>query len=316
VRGTLHLGPDLPARPLTSALLDRMAWGYVTPTYAALGLRFRIRTTNPAVGAYFADILQPMAADGAAAHTYSVVERETRSGLDRYRIYLDGHRILSASAPGMVVATLLWHLNVAVVDTSGDWLLLHASAAELDGATALFVAPMEHGKTTLVAAMVRAGLRYVTDEAVAIDPSTGLVHPFHKPLSIGPGSFPVLPELEPSIPADVEQYLSPSWNVSVSALRSDALAPVSRPAVVVLPRYDPDSSTQLEPITKAEALVELAGNAFNLADHGPSGFATLADLVRGCDCYRLTVNDLGSATELVVAALGAADLRLAVSHAS
>ena len=49
---------------------------------------------------------------------------------------------------------------------------------------------MESGKTTLVAGLVLAGLRYLTDEAVAIRPADGGITPFPKALSVDHGSWP------------------------------------------------------------------------------------------------------------------------------
>jgi hypothetical protein len=293
---------DLGPRPRVNRALDDLTWGYESPTFEALGLRFRIQTTDRDLGEYLGSVLAPLASSGPAAHTYTILEA-TIGDRRRHRIYIDGHRLLSAEAPGMVVATFLWHINTAVVDTSAAWLLLHASAAELDGHTVVMVAPMESGKTTLVAGLVRAGLRYVTDEAVAIAPDTGLVHPFHKPLSIGPGSFDVLADLAPTVAADVAPYLSYQWNVAVDGIRPDALAGVSRPAVIVMPAYNPNASTELAPASRGETLVAAATNSFNLRTHGEDGFHLLADVVSKCACFRLTVNDLDEAVEAVIDAL-------------
>ena len=87
-------------------------------------------------------------------------------------------------------------------------MLVHAGAVEWDGHAALFPAPMESGKTTLVAGLVRAGARYLSDEAAAIDPETLLVHPFPKSLTIGAGSWEVLADLAPAVDPEVtRRYL-------------------------------------------------------------------------------------------------------------
>ena len=60
---------------------------------------------------------------------------------------------------------------------------MHASAAvpAISGVAGTgivaFPASMNSGKSTLVAALVRAGYAYVTDETVAVDPTTLAVTP-------------------------------------------------------------------------------------------------------------------------------------------
>ena len=67
--------------------------------------------------------------------------------------------------------------------------------------TGKLTAPTGAGKTTLTAAAVDAGLGYLSDERIGID-STGMAHPYHKPLSLKRGSWPLLPHLEPDDPDD------------------------------------------------------------------------------------------------------------------
>ena len=56
---------------------------------------------------------------------------------------------------------------------------------------------VDHGKTTLTAALVGEGLAYITDETVCIDPVSLKIEPFSKPLTVKPGSQELLRHLEP-----------------------------------------------------------------------------------------------------------------------
>lgn len=67
---------------------------------------------------------------------------------------------------------------------TGRLLMLHAGAVSRpDGRCAVFVAPSGTGKTTLARVASRT-FGYVTDETVGIDPGTGNIHAYPKPLSI------------------------------------------------------------------------------------------------------------------------------------
>lgn len=48
---------------------------------------------------------------------------------------------------------------------------LHGSAVEFDGTAVAFLAPKHHGKSTLAAALVRAGAKLLSDDTVAVQPS-------------------------------------------------------------------------------------------------------------------------------------------------
>ena len=71
---------------------------------------------------------------------------------------------------------------------TGRLLMFHAGAVSHPetGASVVFVAPSGTGKTTLSRLLGRTH-GYLTDETVGIEPATGRIHPYPKPLSIAPG---------------------------------------------------------------------------------------------------------------------------------
>jgi hypothetical protein len=282
----------------SARVLDGIAWSHVTAPRRALGFDFGVRVMDPVLGSYLEQILVQEKHDGPPLHLYSVVDRGAgRPG--RFPIYFDGDRAVTLKTPGFALSYLLWHINQNVVEHTTDLLLFHASAVERDGVAVLFPAPMESGKTTLAAGLVRAGFRYLTDEAVAIDPETLLVQPYPKALSVDPGSWEVLADLRPKVPDEVRAYLGAQWHVRPADIRPDAVAPPCAARFVIAPRYERGAATSLRRIRPAEALSVLAENSFNLARHGARGFAALGRAVQGCVGYRLTVGDLGEACRLV-----------------
>jgi hypothetical protein len=64
---------------------------------------------------------------------------------------------------------------------------VHAGAVAHEGRAMIFPGHSFAGKTTLVAALVRAGATYYSDEFAVLD-ENGLVHPYAKPLSIRDGT--------------------------------------------------------------------------------------------------------------------------------
>jgi hypothetical protein len=172
----------------------------------------------------------------------------------------------------------------------------HAGGVERGGVACLLPADPESGKTTLTTGLVRAGYSYLTDEAVSFDWKTGEIEPFPKPLSIDPGSQHLFPELRPPARAVDE---ATQWQVPPRSIRRDAIGNRCRAGFVIFPKYTPDVPTRLESISRGEALVELAKNTFRFREHSRPALDLLSGVVRGAQCYRLTVSTLDDGVDAV-----------------
>ena len=279
--------------------LDEMKWAYRSPRLRALGFDFGVRASNRTVGRYLGELMRAFEARGEPRHIYSFIDRE-HSPDALYELYRGGEQVSTTSSPSTMLRHLLWDVNRSVVEETKDLLLFHASAIEHDGRAAVFPAPMGSGKTTLAARLVQRGLRYVTDEAVAIDPITLMVRPYPKPLGIDPGSWDVLSDLRPDVDGTLKPFLAEGWYVPPDAFREGAVAPPCSPRFVIAPRYERGTTTNLVEMRRSEALIRLAENSFNIPAFGARrSMAILADVVRSARCYRLTIGDLADASTMV-----------------
>jgi hypothetical protein len=168
------------------------------------------------------------------------------------------------------------------------------------------------GKSTLAAGLVRSGLGYVTDEAVAIDLGSGAVVAYPKPISLDPGSWSLFPDAEPRVTGTTEPFFRNEWQVDPAALHParrpgdpvEAVgSPTPRVAVVAFPSYVPGAPTSLEPLSPAEGLLLLLQNSFNLQTTRAAGLAALVEVARRAQVVRLTVGRLDDAVKLVRTAL-------------
>lgn len=216
---------------------------------------------------------------------------------------VDGEVRIRADSTGGLVAGIVGTLNRAAAEDSPH-LLVHAGAVERNGVGVVLPAPMEHGKTTLTVGLVRAGFGYLTDEAATFDRATGTLLPYPKPLSIDPGSWPLFPDLEPHEPFADDGYKRRQWLVPPTDIRPDALGRPCGARFVVFPAYAEGATTRLEPMTRAEALVEMARNTFRFDREGRPTFALLAGILRGAEPYRLPVGDLDAAVSEISRLVG------------
>jgi hypothetical protein len=267
---------------------------FATGCFRALGHDFRVQTNLREIRDYLDHVLRDLAVEGMPSAWYGVEEREVL-GKPWLVVTFDGEPLIRTPDAGSAVRMLLWHVNRTCVNRRGRSVVVHAAAAQRDGVVAVFPAPMEAGKTTLVARLVHDGWGYLTDEAAAIDPATFCVVPFPKPLSIDRGSWSVLSMLRPRLTGVPDHFHSGQWQVPASEINRVASDP-GPVRLLVTPRYDPAQPTRLVPLRRIEMLRVLVEQTF--AFDGPQ-LSTLANVVRGSDCYQLVVNDLDGACALL-----------------
>jgi hypothetical protein len=285
--------------PATDPLVVPETWAVVSPVVHALSSRLRVRSDEPFVGRYVEQVLRPLLgpADDIHEHTFDVVV----GGPGPIRLLLDGEEVGATTTLDAALSYLQWSLNQLAIDEAERAVLLHASAVRVGERIAVFPAASNSGKSTLAAGMVRAGLGYLTDEAVAIDLDTGAVTAYPKPLSLDPGSWGLFAELEPRIDGAPEPLFVNEWHLDPLALHPGATdgGTAGQVALVAFPSYVAGGPTALEPLSRAEGLLRLLQNSFNLATALGPGLAALAGIAASAQVVRLTVGDLDGAVDLI-----------------
>ncbi len=285
------------ARADLHRLLDAQMWGGSTSSLQLLGFVVKVCTTDPALARLISDLYAPMATAAVAGHTLSLAE--SRPG--QFLVHLDGIRRVETRSPAVAFARLVWEANRQAIEHTLDRVLLHAAAAAVDGRGVVITGPMGAGKSTLVAALVRDGNAYLTDEVVAIEPGTWIVDPYPKPIALGGFGLTVPPELEPlrpALPPAMERYVGDRWLVAPRAV-----APRTKITAVIVPRYEPGVPASIERLRPADALVALAEHAFNLAADGQRTLDTLAGIAESAACFRLVSSDPDTAAHLIAEAV-------------
>jgi hypothetical protein len=286
------------APALSGAELDAVDWVHRSRTFEALGHRFAVRSTASGIGRYIDRMYAGCVTAAPGPVTWYSLLDDVGSGAP-HALYVGEDRLVQSVRPAAVLNHLTWHVNRRVIAQRGDEVLLHAAAVSLDGLGVLLPAAMEAGKTTLSAGLIRSGFDYLTDEAAAIDPATRAVRSYAKPLSLDPGSWPVLPDLRPDVDTVTAAYLEDQWQVPADAIRPESFGSPANVAVIVLPRYAVGSPTTLRRVRRSAALVATLEQTFHFHEHGANDLATLARVVGQARCYRLVSGDLAEACAAV-----------------
>jgi hypothetical protein len=263
---------------------------YRTPTYA-----FRVRTPLVDVARRLDELLEPFARpDANGAPTFDLRPH----GDGHVRVYLDGALVLRSNSQAAAFDYVLWRVSTESIERATHFLVLHAGAVSWRRQGVVLPAPPDSGKTTLTAGLVRAGFRYLTDEAAFVDRTTGLLRPFPRPLWMEVGTLDLIPGIHDRLPPFLRAPRV-SYHVAPTDLRPGSIGSPCNIRFVVAPAYVNGARTTVEAMTCAEAVVLLARNAFNAGSLGRSGVKLLAEIVAGARCVRLVMGDLGSAVEAV-----------------
>ena len=270
---------------------------FATSRFRALEHDFAISAHDPILREYLDEILEPMAAEGEPRSWYRIQASDLQPAT--YSLWFDEELVVDSQRADRPLAMLLWHINRKVVERSTGYVLLHAACACSGDDAVILPAAMESGKTTLVAGLVRAGLRYLTDEVAALAPYGLRLTAYPKPLSIDAGSWPVLPDLRRDVASDVQPYLPNQWLVPPTSIRADAVAQSARARLVVSPRYEEHAPTTLTRLSMADGALLLMQNAHAFALAPQRNLDTFAGLVQHCPVYELRYGDLHDGCQAV-----------------
>jgi hypothetical protein len=174
----------------STARIDRLGWA-AGLAFINHGVRVGIRLSSPdqdlleRVTECFPHGWKP-ARSPIVERLYSVRLGEagsSSSGRRLHRLYEGRARLLRTPDLDAIFRALESQLQLYVAETARDRIFVHAGVVGWHGRAIVLPGRTFSGKTTLVAALIRAGATYYSDEYAVLDPR-GWVHPYARPLSI------------------------------------------------------------------------------------------------------------------------------------
>jgi hypothetical protein len=239
---------------------------------------------NPIVGEILDLIIYPFESPGGS-QPFATFRLDVSSDLTPiFTLYHDNNQTFESSSRVDTAEMLLSQICHELAVDSRDGLLFHAAGLARNGSGFLLPGGIAAGKSTFTAWMLSRGFDYLTDELVYIPWETNTMVSFARPLHLKKPSRPVLSVLLDYNTAD-DRLLSGTFSDLVHPSRLAKPAPYSQPPVrhILFPRYQPHGELKWQPLTPAQAGLELMQcliNARNLPDHGFSETARLAREVR------------------------------------
>lgn len=168
--------------------LDRLGWAEGL-SVRAYGVRIGIRVSEPGALEPLVPLFPPgwkPAASPVVDRLYSLVvaDKARRGKVRRLNLlYGDAERLARERELPPLLKTFEFDLRLYIAEAAPRRVFVHAGVVGWNGRAIVLPGRTLTGKSTLVAALVRAGATYYSDEYAVVD-AKGRVHPFSKLISI------------------------------------------------------------------------------------------------------------------------------------
>jgi len=246
--------------------LDRLDWAEGL-TLSTFGVRAGVRVNVLGVLPRVLPLLPPgwkKSHRVIVERLYSLVVAQgcERAGVRRLHVlYADSTRIARDAALNRVLETLETDLHRYTAEATSDMTFLHAGVVGWQGSAIMFPGRSLSGKTTLVREMLRLGAMYYSDEFAVVD-SSGLVHPFARPLGIREDS----------------SYAQTKYSAEELGATS-GVKPLPM-GMAVICKYEAGAQWQPAPLSQGQGALELLANSVAVRSQPDQTLRRLQKLVR------------------------------------
>jgi hypothetical protein len=199
-------------------------------------------------------------------------------------------------------------LSYYVVDSAYrkiDFLMaIHAAALSLGNGCVVLPGNCGVGKTTLSAALIKAGFEYLTDDTAILDRKTRSIIAVPVSLRIKEGSWETIEKMfQESFAVTVHtssdgrkiRYLvPPKGSFTQAKVANDFVK------AIVFPKYSPESKTSIQPISRLDAIRRIQECGYDVgACLNKAKVIELLDWIKDVDCYEMNIGSLSEATSIL-----------------
>ncbi len=228
----------------------------------------------------------------------SLIRRFVRPSLS-----INGGFTLPEAAPlplslGLLAAEMAMNLQVALGER--HYLLLHAATVAKGDKAIILTGESGSGKSTMSAVLMTEGWRFMGDEFALLDPETGRLYPFPRPVSLKNAAMAVVgerakddrfgPLMRDTPKGDIRHFIPD--RASLAAMDESA-----RPVAILFPRFGEAKATR--PVGQGEVFVRLTQASTNYTALGERGFTALSRLVSTVPATAIDYPDTKTGISLV-----------------
>jgi hypothetical protein len=245
--------------------LDRLGWA-AGLAFTAYGVRIGIRVNDPGVLPRVGAHLPPgwrATPSAPVEYLFSLLVggAGSRPNVRRFSLlYGNVSRLARSMDLDAIFEALESHLQLYIAETARRRVFVHAGVVGWRGRAIIVPGRSHSGKSTLVAAMVRAGAAYYSDEYAVLD-AKGRVHPYPKPLSLR------------------DRGTGKAMRCRVEALGGTAGAQPLPVGLVLVSTYKPGATWRPRRITAGHGVLDLLANTVSARRQPAFALAALQQAV-------------------------------------
>lgn len=232
--------------------------------FVSHGVSIGVRTNNPALLDRVPDYFPPgwEESPASAADTWYSIVRTLHGGKRiLYQLYHDQEKLEEGFRLKQLLDCMDSEMRLQVGRRSRDKLFVHAGAVGWKGRAILIPGRSGTGKTSLVAALVRAGATYCSDEYAVLD-AGGLLYPYMRPLSFRQG--------------EADRRVR---RCAVADLGGQQATEPLQTGFVVHTRYRAGARWEPRVLSSGEGALTLFGNTLSARERPGFAFSVLAEAV-------------------------------------
>jgi hypothetical protein len=255
-------------------------------TFEAYGVQVQVMLEDGSLGETLRRILPPGAREckaGSTAGRFAI--RRTRT--DGYSVSVGETPFTSGATLDVALGLLDQQMRLYIAAVARDWIFVHAGVVSVEERAIVLPGPSFSGKTTLVAALVKAGATYFSDEYAVVD-VRGRVHPYPRPLSIR----------SPDGTSIDERHVA-----ELGGVAGDGAADV---ALVAALHYRPGAEWQPERISAGRGMAALLRNTVPAQDRPKESMRALKNATVGSVALEGVRGEVGPAAEELLSELAQA----------
>jgi len=223
---------------------------------------------------------------------------------NQFLIVRDGIIVDAFANAAEIVPRLSYYVVESVYRKINFLIAIHAAVLSLGNGCVVFPGNCGVGKTTLSAALIKAGFIHLTDDTAILDRKTRSIIPAPVSLRIKEGSWKT-----------VEKMFQESFAVTVHASSDGRKIRYLAPPVgsftqgkvagdfvkaLVFPQYSPESKTSIQPITRLDAIHRIQECGYDVGVClNKAKVVELLDWIKDVDCYEMSISSLSEATFMV-----------------
>jgi hypothetical protein len=238
--------------------------------FASSGVRVGVRATGPSIWEGLEERLPPdaIAAGSTVDHLFSVVssgdspDARQSVGDITHTLYHGLHPVVRTADRNIALDEIEARIRVQVATSSETRMFVHAGVVGWNGRAIVIPGVSHSGKSELVAALVRAGATYYSDEYSVLD-EHGFVHPYARPIA-----------LRGADGASRER-------VTAESLGGAAGGPALPVGTIIVTRFAPGAAWRPRRLSKAESALALLAHAVR-ARLDPAGVLARSSQVALC----------------------------------